>query len=208
MSQLKPYSFRHDGATYTFVIEPDIAEHASTLAGRKVYKDFEKCKVMIPSMGPPKQANSDLITQDWLNYKDGFGRLDNPLNVFHEHYDRWKAGADSTAGGTPLANLSDLTPGMIKTLEASKIDTLEALAQMDPQRLAPALGPTARDLVEKAKALTAPINPDVAAVRQENVKMKDTMEAQALQMEEMRQQIAAMQAAGQKQPKGKAQEAA
>lgn len=202
---LKTYSFRHDGATYTFLLEPQIAEHASTLAGRKVYKDFEVCKVQIPSMGPPKQANSDMITQDWLAYKDGEGRLDHPLTVFRDHYDKWKAGAESTAGGTPLANLADLTPGMIKTLEASRIDTLEALAQMDPARLAPALGPTARDLVEKAKALTAPISPDVSAVREENVRLKSEQEAQALQLEELRKTVAALQ---KKPEKGKQVEAA
>jgi hypothetical protein len=193
---LKPYSFRHDGCTYTFLTVPQLAEHASTLAGRKVYRDEKVCKVQIPSMGPPKQANSDMITPEWLDYQDGFGRLDNPTTIFHDHYERWIAGADSTAAGTPLANLTDLTPAMLKTLEASKITCLEELAQMDPAKLAPALGPTARDLIEKAKALTAPINPDVAAVREENVAMKNQMEAQALQLEEMRKTIAAMQAKG------------
>ncbi len=202
---LKPYSFRHDGATYTFVTEPDIAEHQSKIAGRKVFIDQEKCKVQIPSMGPPKQANSDTITQDWLDYQDGYGRLDNPTNIFHDHYAKWKAGAESDAVGTPLANLTELTAAMIKTLEASRITTLEELAAMDPAKLAPAIGPTARDLIEKAKALTAPIDANVAAVREENVKLKNEQEAQALQMEELRKTIAAMQA---KAPKGKQSEAA
>lgn len=193
---LKPYTFRHDGATYTFMTEPQLAEHQSTIAGRKVYRDEKVCKVQIPSMGPPKQANSDMITEDWLNYKDGYGRLDNPTNVFHDHYDRWLAGADSDAGGTPLANLTALTAGMIKTLEASKINDLETLAQMDPAQLAKALGPTAHDLVAKAKALTAPIDANVAAVREENVRLKNEQEAQALAMEEMRKQLAALQKPG------------
>lgn len=202
---LKPYSFRHDGATYTFVTEPEIAEHQSKIAGRKVYIDQEKCKVQIPSMGPPKQANSDCITQDWLDFMDGYGRLDHPTTIFHDHYDRWKAGQASASIGTPLANMPELTPAMLKTLEASRIDCLEALAQMDPEQLSKAFGPQARSLIERAKELTAPVNPDVQAVREQNAKLSDQVEAQAAQMEEMRKQLAALTAS---KGKGKPSEAA
>lgn len=197
----KPYTFVHDGVAYTFSTKPEKAEHKSQLAGRPVFIDQEICTARIPSLGAPKQANSDTITQDWLDYKDGVGRTDHPLTVFRDHYDRWKAGMENKATGTPLREHADLTDAMIMSLEASKVVTLEALAVMDPKALAAVLGPRSREIVERAKELIAPPDKNVQALREKNAKMENDMEA-------LKAQIAALQearAADQKPaPKGKA----
>lgn len=205
---LKPYSFVFDGCTYTFQTVPQINEFKSGIAGRKVFEDREICTARGPSMGPPKQENADAITQDWLDYKDGFGRMDNPHSTFRNHYEKWKAGEGSGVKGTSLENLPDLTPAMIQTLEASKIETLEQLAQMDPSNLAKAIGPEARTIVEKAKAIISPVNQDVMALREQAAKQASALEAANLQMDELRKQLAAMQAKSGKGGKAKATEEA
>lgn len=204
MSKQREYSFVHDGVAYTFTTEAQKAEHASQIAGRPVFRDQEVCYARIPSLGAPKQANSDLISPEWLDFKDGVGRVDRPLSVFHDHYDRWKAGMENAIAGTPLQEHSDLTQAMIKTLEASKIDTLEQLAKLDPSDLSKVLGPKARDIVERAKELTAAPSADVKAVREENARLSSTIESQGAQLDELRKQIAALQSGASKAKKNEA----
>lgn len=193
----KEYTFSHDGVVYIFTTEAQEHPVQSKIAGRKIFVDVEVAYARIPSAGAPKQENSDLITTDWLDMKDGHGRMDRPLSIFREHYDKWKAGFEAGSKGAPLSNLADLTPAMIKTLEAAKIETVEMLAAMDERGVASLLGPRSREIQEKAKALIASVNPDVEAVRAENLRLSNDMDA-------LRAQIAALQEArAEPSPKGK-----
>jgi hypothetical protein len=184
----KEYRFIHDGVVVIFTTEAQEHPVRSKLAGRKVFQDVEVAYQRIPSAGSPKQENSDLITPDWLAMKDGEGRMDEPMTIFRDHYDKWKAGLESVQKGTPLADLADLTAAMVKTLEASKIETIEALVAVDERGLSSMLGPKARDIVAKAKTLLASVNPDMEAVQAENLRMSNDLEA-------LKAQIAAMQEA-------------
>jgi hypothetical protein len=193
----KEYSFQYDGVTVIFTTEAQEHPVQSKIAGRKVYRDVEVAYQRIPSAGSPKQENSDLITDDWLAMKDGEGILDIPRSTFRDHYARWKEGLDNSVSGTPLEDLADLTPAMIKTLEASKITTVEALVAVDERGIASMLGPKARDIIAKAKTMLASVNPDMEAVRAENLRLSNDMDA-------LRAQIAAMQEARAEPKKGKA----
>lgn len=182
----KEYAFIHDGVKYVFTTEPQENTIKTKLAnGRKVYEDREVCYAHVPSPGAPKQVNSDMITYDWLAMKDGEGRIDTPHTEFRDHYDRWKQGLESASRGTALEDLADLTPAMIKTLEASKIDTIEALVAVDAAAVAALLGPKGRSIIEKAKALLASYNPDMEAVNAKLIAQENEMDA-------LRAQIAAL----------------
>lgn len=188
----KEYNFIHDGVKYVFTTEAQESPIKTKLAGgRKVFEDREVCYARVPSPGAPKQENSDLITPDWLAMKDGEGLTDTPHNTFRDHYDRWKAGLDAVQRGTPLEDLAELTPAMIKTLEASKIETLEAMVAVDAQGITAMLGPKGRDILAKAKALLASFNPDVEAVRAENLRMSTDLEALKAQIAQLQEARAA-----------------
>lgn len=173
----KEYPFIHDGVKYIFTTEAQEHPVQSKIAGRKVFHDVEVCYARVPSPGAPKQENSDLITPDWLAMKDGEGLSDSPSNVFRDHYDRWKQGQDAQSHGTPLEELPDLTPAMIKTLEANKIDALETLVTVDERAIGSMVGPKWRDIIAKAKTLLASFNPDVEAVRAKNMELENSLEA-------------------------------
>lgn len=173
----KEYTFIHDGVKYIFTTEAQEHPVQSKLAGRKVFHDVDVAYARVPSPGAPKQENSDVITPDWLAMKDGEGLSDSPSTVFRDHFDRWKRGLEAQTRGTALADLPELTPAMIRTLEASKIETLEALVAVDERAVGSMLGPKWRDIVTKAKALLASFNPDVEAVRAENMRMSSDLEA-------------------------------
>lgn len=176
MARLDDYSFRHDGCIYTFAIMPELAEFKSKLEGRKVFKDTEVLRIRIPSPhGIPKQENCDEVTEDLLQRYGIEGE-----------YANWKAGERAVMKGAPLTELEDLSQAQIKTLEASGVPTCEALIEVDGALLSKVIGPTWRDLVEKAKVVTGfTVDEGVKALRADNATMKDELDALKIKMADL-----------------------
>lgn len=186
MARLEDFSFRHDGCIFTFSTIPELAEYASKVEGRKIFKDTEVLRIRVPSLGTVKQENCDEVTPDRLQF---YG--------IEAEYEKWKAGAKSVPKGAPLSEL-DLSPATIKTLEAAGILTVEALIETDGNLLSKAIGPTWRDVVEAAKGVVGfTVDPGVKKIREDNVRMADELEI-------LRQQIAQLSAKGGSDKPGKA----
>lgn len=200
MPRIDDYTFRHDGVIYTFAIEAQPATYESKVQGRKVFKDVEILNATVPSAyGVPKQANSDVVTEDLLWRKDAQSGGEGGT-LFSDHYAKWKQGITASASGLPVSQFEEFSAAQVKTLEASKIDTVEAFIETDDGLLSKLIGPSFRQLRDKARErIGFSVDPGVKAVRAENVKMKDDlelariqMESQGSQLEEMRRQIAAL----------------
>lgn len=183
MARLEDFSFRHDGCIFTFSILPELAEYASKVEGRKVFKDTEVLRIRVPSLGTVKQENCDEVTPDRLQF---YG--------IESEYEKWKAGEKAMPKGAPLSELDTLSLGTIKTLEAAGVLTVEALIETDGALLSKAIGPTWREVVETAKGIVGfTVDPGVKVIREENLKMKDELQI-------MREQIAQLTAKGGEKP--------
>lgn len=189
---LQPYGFRHDGVIYEFNCEPQEDEAVSRALGRKVFKDVEVLNATIP--GSKNQSNSDLVTDDLIERKG-----------IRAHYEAWKAGERSGITGAPLQNLGGLSPAQIKSLTANGFPTIEAFAEMD-DALLNLLGPNGRSLRDAARAMTGfNEDPALAATNkkliEDNAALNARADAQASQLEELREQLKALQSAKGGEPK-------
>lgn len=110
-------------------------------------------------------------------------------------YRAWKAGEDqNTAGGWPLAQWPGVDVAQVEALKAAKCYTVEHVAALSDDNLG-RLGPgwrqvrqAAQDFLAAAKS-AAPL----AALRAENEKMRNLLEANQRQMEVLQQALEKLQ---------------
>lgn len=119
---------------------------ASKAAGRPIFKDVEVVEVRIAgdrNFAPvfPAHAMWKRIDGEEITYAERF----------KDAYERFAAGKEQIADGTPLSELPFLTEAKRAELRALKVYTAEALAALDGKNLTN-LGGTGRELKNQAIA--------------------------------------------------------
>lgn len=117
---------------------------------------------------------------------------DNPIwQVVRPLYERWKAGQTSPIDGTPLAAWPGATPQLVKALEPANIRSVEDLARMEDSAIMRIALPGLR---EKQKHARSFLEAQVATsgVASENVKLKETADAQAKRIAELEEAVQAL----------------
>lgn len=107
-----------------------------------------------------------------------------------EQYEAFKKGLDQPLEGTPLNEWGSLPASRAAELKAMKIYTVEALADLDDNKIKN-IGMGGRALVEKAKAFLD-VSADQAVAERyaaENVKLKDDIEMLKQQMADLSKQV-------------------
>lgn len=122
---------------------------ASKAQGRPIFKDMEVVEIRIPgerNYAPvfPAQAVWKTIDNVPITYADRF----------RDAYERFSAGKDQVADGTPLSELPFLTEAKRAELRSLKVYTAEALVGLEGRHLK-ALGAQGRDIKTQAEAYLA-----------------------------------------------------
>ena len=108
--------------------------------------------------------------------------------VIRPYYERWKAGQTSDIEGTPLAAWPGATKELVKALTPANIRSVEDLSRMEDSAIQKISIPNLRRIQQQARAfLDAQKN--TAGVSAENAKLKQVVESQAAQIEELRKAV-------------------
>lgn len=108
--------------------------------------------------------------------------------VIEPYYKRWKQGQTDPIEGTPLAAWPGATPQLVKALEPANIRSVEDLAKMEDSAISKLSIPRLREMQKQARAfLEAQAN--TAPVAAENAKLREIVETQSKQIEELKQAI-------------------
>lgn len=115
--------------------------------------------------------------------------------MFREVIAKFEANADQAASGTPLVTMN-LDPAQVATLQASGVQSVEALADV-PDSALERLGMGARVMRERARAFFAALegNAPTAALQAENERLKADLDQQRADMAEVKAEMAANRAA-------------
>jgi len=116
----------------------------------------------------------------------------NPIwQVIKPIYEKWKEGQASPVDGTPLAAWSGVTPALRKVLEPANIRSVEDIARMEDSAIQKLGVPNLRRVQQEARAFLE-AQASTAGIAAENLKLKETVEAQAKQIDELRKAVEAL----------------
>ena len=118
---------------------------------------------------------------------------DDPVwQVIEPYYKRWKDNQSAPVDGTPLAAWPGATPQLVKALEPANIRSVEDLARMEDSAISRISIPGLR---EKQKHTRAYIDAQIStsSVAAENLKLKESVEAQAREIAELRKYVESLQ---------------
>lgn len=157
----------------------------SAVEGRPIYEDREFVKIKFP--GDPKRVHvapanegyrRDQETNAWISYREDFPK----------HYERFKAGMEQMAEGTPISELPFLTEAKRKELRALNILTAEQLAGLDGSFLS-RLGMGGRALKDQATAYLSHARDTALESRLagENAELRDQIALMQRQIAELAQ---------------------
>jgi hypothetical protein len=117
---------------------------------------------------------------------------DDPIwQVLKPYYDRWKAGQTSEIDGTALGAWPGATPQLVKALEPANIRSVEDLARMEDSAIQRLAIPNLRRKQQEARGFLE-AQKSVSGVSAENLKLKNTVEAQAAQIAELKAAVEAL----------------
>lgn len=113
------------------------------------------------------------------------------IRRFPRHYEQFKKGLSVQTSGTPLDQWPALLPAHVATLKSLDIFSVEQLALSPDQKIA-LIGADGHHLKAKAKAYVSAKTDsgEVLKLAKVNEELKDTLSAQAEQIEEMKATIA------------------
>lgn len=150
--------------------------------GHYVGRDIDYVFVTLPGGRDVFAAEVD----KWMERQEGYarnGRI-NPqwLEMYKEHYERWKKGEEIPVNGTAIKGWQALSPAQTRLVIQAGIRTVEDLAACNDEALR-RLGMGGRDLVNKAKSWLKGANDhgkvamQNAALEKENENLKITLES-------------------------------
>lgn len=165
-----------------FYIEKVEDRTASLAAGRLIYKDEDRCRIMIP--GQREDIREHILDKERLDVWRA--STDPQHRDFLKQYELWKEGREIPVEGTPLEVSTFLSPAQIENLKAPPfgIRTVEHLAQMsDAQLMGIPMGMGLRDQAKRfVEAATGPAA--VAAQLSDQANVISTQQAQIAQLQE------------------------
>jgi len=107
-----------------------------TLAeGRPIFDDVEVCEIRVPGSRDVKVFPSTEVTRWIIDPETGEQTKQTYAERFRHQYQQFKAKAQQTKSGTPLAAVPFLSEGKRAELRAQNIYTVEALAAIDGAEL-------------------------------------------------------------------------
>lgn len=171
-----------------------VEDRAATIdKGHAVFRDVDFVKIT------PLGGNGTLVVErdavEWLTYHRDNG---SPLyKHFKESYDAWKAGQEMPETGTSIRNWPAITPAEIQQLIRGGCKTIEDLAQWPDGSLGK-FGMGGVSLKQRAQKYLATaqnvgrVSEQAAAVEAKNKELQTTVEAQALQLKELAEQVKAL----------------
>lgn len=159
-----------------FYFRPTLNENRSAELGRPVYSDTEFVRIIVP-------GDKDSIVD----------RPVMPVDVlrFRERYDRWKAGAEQAASGTPIGVLPEITPAREMELKHFGVTTVEQLADMADTLGQKFMGFQAMKTRAKEFLTAAKDSAGSSQLRAENELIKAELGAIKAQFADMQDQLAA-----------------
>ena len=154
----------------------------SNEAGRPIYDEKDFAKIMIPG-----DKYSSVDTAVTMEHKQRFP----------QQWARYQAGQEQSAIGTPLEMWPQITVGLVATLKAAGIRTVEQLAELSDANAQSIMGN--HELRRRAKTFL-----EAAAGEAANAKLEAELEKRDNEIATLKNQMAQMMASTQKQaPKGK-----
>lgn len=105
--------------------------------------------------------------------------------VIKPYYEHWKKGEEAPIIGTPLAAWPGATPSLVKVLASVDIRSCEDLDRMEDSAIMKLSVPNLRDKQKQVRAYLE-AQKSVVGVANENAKLKETVEAQAKDLAELR----------------------
>lgn len=158
-----------------FYMEAELDQAASAQAGREIWRDVEMVEMLMPGnmLTRPTAKVSDEHRQRWPQAYEAFRR--------QEEY---------KPDGRPLEEWPMLTKAQIRELKSLEFHTVEQLAEMSEVAIN-RIGMGARALKGAAQAFLADTK-EVLPIKElirENNQLKGQLEAQALQISQMAQQL-------------------
>jgi hypothetical protein len=158
-------------------------EGKSTEAGRPIYDDIEVCELHYPGSKNFGVYPSTAFSH-WVDGPDGDRIKLTYAERFKRQYQQFKAQAQQTTTGTPLAYATFLTEGKRAELRALNVYTIEALAAVDGQELKN-LGAGGREWKNKAieylenakvHAVDTRLMAELEALRSKNALMEEDLQ--------------------------------
>lgn len=178
------------GITPVFETRAVRNEKKSKDAGMAMYDDVEFCRIYIAGYAKEKQL--DVPAHDVWSIQNRMGP-DGPERVpvtyaerFTKQYQQFKSGNSQTFSGTPLTELTSLTPAQRSMLKGLQIHTLQALAAIDGISLKQ-LGAGGRELKNAALAFLENAQKGVLTGE-----VADKLSQQENEIEKLKQQLASM----------------
>jgi hypothetical protein len=125
-----------EGVIVEFKMEPVELPYESERQNRPIFEDREFITIIIPG-----DNNSEVVREVTKNDRERFAR----------EYEAWKKNEAVASSGTPLEELTWLSPSKVRELKAVNVYTLEDLAGLS-DTIIQKLGTGGRSFVDKAKA--------------------------------------------------------
>lgn len=154
-----------------FFMDPVLDKVESDKAGRPIYREVEKVRIMIAG-----DAKSEVVQKVTNRH-----RMD-----FPGAYQRFKAGVEQVPDGTPLEQWPQISRSQALTFRAANIHSVEMLAEVSDTALQ-SLGMGARELRAKARAYIERAASTAAADKQaaENAALKEQIALLTSQIADM-----------------------
>jgi hypothetical protein len=158
---------------YVFETKPIEQKAASKEAGRPIYKEVDFIKIFSP--GQKDYVIHEVTDRIFLSHPQA-----------KELYKRYKDGAAAPQEGTPLEEWPPISRAIAYELKALNIHTVENLAHA-ADAVTKQFGPNAYSLKEQAKEYlkAAEDSKHVTKMAAENQKLKEQIEMQAKQLQEL-----------------------
>ena len=156
----------------------------SAQEGRPIFDEKDFVKIMIPG-----DKYSSVDTQATAQHQQRFP----------QQWSRYKAGQEQATSGTPLEAWPQMTVGMVASLKAINISTVEQLAELSDSNASQIMGN--HDLRRRAKAFL-----EAAAGEAVHAKLEAELEKRDNEIETLKNQMAQLMQSNQKQAPAKAKE--
>lgn len=180
-----PTAMRPKKTYAEFFIEPVKQEFKSTQAGRPIYEDELRVRILIP--GDPRSIPVHVAT-------------DYHKRIYRDEYEAFLKNEDQiSVSGTPLKEWAAMTRSLAMSYAAVNIATIEQLAEIDDQQLSQ-LGPGARDYRQKAidhleqskdTAHAMKLGAELEQSKQDNAMLQEQIRELAKQIETLQTQVGA-----------------
>lgn len=107
--------FAHDAKLYVeFYRSPFLLAGKSREAGRAIYEERDCVRIHVP--GDKNSVVDRPVTEQ-------------DIQRFQDRYNKWKAGQEQSAMGTPLSALPGMTPAKVEEYKYFKLTTVEQMAE-------------------------------------------------------------------------------